>query len=91
MAQYQINVDSPAFASTIFGKFGCGCSQAARGVLNQILQAQVSEQVEADRYERTENPKSVRMDVIHMGCIRELGNHYTKCSAHPWREVRRAL
>ncbi|MDT2238699.1 IS256 family transposase [Paenibacillus larvae] len=36
------------------------CSQAAQSVLNQVLQAQVSEQVEADRYERTENRKAYR-------------------------------
>ncbi|MDT2254568.1 transposase [Paenibacillus larvae] len=63
-----------------------GVAKLLESVLNQVLQAQVSEQVEADRYERTENRKRTGMDRIHMGWHTG-GNHYTKCSAHPWREV----
>ncbi|MDT2255579.1 transposase [Paenibacillus larvae] len=54
--------------------------------MNQVLQAQVSEQVEADRYERTENRKAYRNGSYPLRCIYAV-NHYTKCSAHPWREV----
>ncbi|MDT2257973.1 transposase [Paenibacillus larvae] len=46
---------------------------------NQVLQAQVSEQVEADRYERTENRKAYRNGSYPHGLRYAGGNHYTKC------------
>ncbi|MDT2193733.1 transposase [Paenibacillus larvae] len=64
-----------------------GVAKLLESVLNQVLQAQVSEQVEADRYERTENRKAYRNGSYPHGLHTRSGNHYTKCSAHPWREV----
>ncbi|MDT2306256.1 transposase [Paenibacillus larvae] len=71
MAQYQINVDSQLLHQLLLGNSqDAGVAKPFESVLNQVLQAQVSEQVEADRYERTENRKRTGMDRIHMGCIR---------------------
>ncbi|MDT2260369.1 transposase [Paenibacillus larvae] len=65
-----------------------GVAKLLESVLNQVLQAQVSEQVEADRYERTENRKAYRNGSLSITWAAYAGgNHYTKCSAHPWREV----
>ncbi|MDT2241380.1 transposase [Paenibacillus larvae] len=61
MAQYQINVDSQLLHQLFLGNFqDAGVAKLLESVLNQVLQAQVSEQVEADRYERTENRKAYR-------------------------------
>ncbi|MDT2255183.1 transposase [Paenibacillus larvae] len=58
-----------------------GVAKLLESVLNQVLQAQVSEQVEADRYERTENRKAYRNGSSTWAAYAG-GNHYTKCSAH---------
>ncbi|MDV3433787.1 transposase, partial [Paenibacillus larvae] len=61
MAQYQINVDSQLLHQLFLGNSqDAGVAKLLESVLNQVLQAQVSEQVEADRYERTENRKAYR-------------------------------
>ncbi|MDT2236686.1 transposase [Paenibacillus larvae] len=50
-----------------------GVAKLHESVLNQVLQAQVSEQVEADRYERTENQRTgmdrIRMSTTRVGTI----------------------
>ncbi|MDT2237636.1 transposase [Paenibacillus larvae] len=73
----QINVDSQLLHQLFLGNSqDAGVAKLLESVLNQVLQAQVSEQVEADRYERTgESKKRTGMDVstwLHTG-----GNHYT--------------
>lgn len=61
MAQYQINVDSQLLQQLFLGNSqDAGVAKLLESVLNQVLQAQVSEQVEADRYERTENRQAYR-------------------------------
>ncbi|AHD03997.1 transposase [Paenibacillus larvae subsp. larvae DSM 25430] len=61
MAQYQINVDSQLLHQLFLGNSqDAGVAKLLESVLNQVLQALVSEQVEADRYERTENRKAYR-------------------------------
>ncbi|MDT9723643.1 IS256 family transposase [Xylanibacillus composti] len=61
MAQYQINVDSQLLQQLFLGNSqDAGVAKLLESVLNQVLQAQVSEQVEADRYERTENRQGYR-------------------------------
>jgi len=61
MAHYQINVDSQLLQQLFLGNSqDAGVSKLLESVLNQVLQAQVSEQVEADRYERTENRQAYR-------------------------------
>jgi len=56
MAQYQINVDSQLLHQLFLGNTqDSGVAKLLESVLNQILQAQVTEQLEAQRYERTEN------------------------------------
>ncbi len=61
MAQYQINVDSQLLHQLFLGNSqDAGVAKLLESVLNQVLQAQVTEQVEADRYERTENRQGYR-------------------------------
>ena len=61
MAQYQINVDSQLLHQLFLGNAqDAGVAKLLESVLNQILQAQVTEQVEAERYERTENRQGYR-------------------------------
>ncbi|WP_374717690.1 IS256 family transposase [Neobacillus sp.] len=61
MAQYQINVDSQLLHQLFLGNTqDSGVAKLLESVLNQILQAQVTEQLEAQRYERTENRQRYR-------------------------------
>jgi putative transposase len=61
MAQYQINVDSQLLQQLFLGNSqDSGVAKLLESVLNQVLQAQVTEQVEADRYERTDERKGYR-------------------------------
>ena len=61
MAQYQINVDSELLHQLFLGNTqDSGVAKLLESVLNQILQAQVTEQLEAQRYERTENRQGYR-------------------------------
>lgn len=61
MAQYQINVDSQLLHQLFLGNTqDSGVEKLLESVLNQILQAQVTEQLEAQRYERTENRQGYR-------------------------------
>jgi len=61
MAQYQINVDSQLLHQLFLGNTqDSGVAKLLESVLNQILQAQVTEQLEAQRYERTENRQGYR-------------------------------
>ena len=61
MAQYQINVDSQLLHQLFLGNTqDSGVAKLLESVLNQILQAQVTEQLEAQRYERTENWQGYR-------------------------------
>jgi len=51
MAQYQINVDSQLLHQLFLGNSqDSGVAKLLESILNQVLQAQVTEQVEADRY-----------------------------------------
>lgn len=61
MAQYQINVDSQLLHHLFLGNTqDSGVAKLLESVLNKILQAQVTEQLEAQRYERTENRQGYR-------------------------------
>ena len=61
MAQYQINVDSQLLHQLFLGNTqDSGVAKLLESVLNQILQAQVTEQLEAQLYERTENRQGYR-------------------------------
>lgn len=61
MAQYQISVDSQLLHQLFLGNSqDAGVAKLLESVLNQVLQAQVTEQVEADRYERTERRQGYR-------------------------------
>ncbi|GIO70442.1 IS256 family transposase [Paenibacillus cookii] len=61
MAQYQISVDSQLLHQLFLGNTqDSGVAKLLESVLNQILQAQVTEQLEAQRYERTENRQGYR-------------------------------
>ncbi|MDT2240854.1 transposase [Paenibacillus larvae] len=54
--------------------------------MNQVLQAQVSEQVEADRYERTENRKAYRNGSYPHGLYTRVGTTLS-VPRILWREV----
>lgn len=55
MAQYQINVDSTILHQLLIGEGrDAGVAKLLESVLNQVLQAQVTEQLDAERYERVE-------------------------------------
>jgi putative transposase len=61
MAHYQISVDSQLLQQLFLGNSqDSGVAKLLESVLNQVLQAQVTEQVEADRYERTDERKGYR-------------------------------
>ena len=61
MAQYQITVDSQLLQQLFLGNSqDSGVAKLLESVLNQILQAQVTEQVDAERYERTDHRKGYR-------------------------------
>lgn len=58
MTQYQINLDSEVLHGLFFQSEGV--SRLLEQVLNQVLQAQASEQLQASPYERTEERKGYR-------------------------------
>lgn len=61
MAQYQITLDSATLHQLFFGGAGeSGMKTLLETVLNQILQAQASEQVAAQPYERSDNRQDCR-------------------------------
>ncbi len=61
MAQYQITVDSEILHQLFLGDAKeSGVNKLLESVLNQVLKAQVTEQIRADHYERTEDRKAYR-------------------------------
>lgn len=61
MAQYQIIVDSTILHQLFIGdQKDSGVAKLLESVLNQVLQAQVTEQLDAERYERSEGRKGYR-------------------------------
>jgi transposase-like protein len=61
MAQYQITVDQELLHRLFLGNNkDAGVSALLESVLNQILQAQATEQLQAEPYERTDKRKGYR-------------------------------
>lgn len=61
MAQYQISVDSKLLQQVFLGNSqDAGVAALLESVLNQVLQAQASEQLAAEPYERTEDRQGYR-------------------------------
>ena len=61
MAQYQITIDQELIHRLFLGNNkDSGVSALLESVLNQILQAQASEQLQAEPYERTDKRKGYR-------------------------------
>jgi putative transposase len=61
MAQYQITVDSEILQQLFLGDSKeSGVNSLLESVLNQVLKAQVTEQISADHYQRTEDRKAYR-------------------------------
>ncbi len=61
MAQYQITVDQDLLHRLFLGNNkDAGVSALLESVLNQVLQAQATEQLQAEPYERTEERKGYR-------------------------------
>lgn len=62
MAQYKINVDSEILHQLFLGNSqDSGVAALLESVLNQILQAQASEQLGAELYERTDERQCYQM------------------------------
>ena len=60
MAQYQITLDSKLFHQLFLGDRDEAVAQLLESILNQVLQAQATEQLQAKNYERTEDRKDYR-------------------------------
>lgn len=61
MAQYQITVDSEILQQLFLGDSKeSGVNKLLESVLNQVLKAQVTEQISAEHYQRTEDRKAYR-------------------------------
>lgn len=60
MAQYQITLDSKLFHQLFLGDRDEAVAQLLESILNQVLQAQATEQLQAKNYERTEERKDYR-------------------------------
>lgn len=61
MAQYQITLDSEILQQLFLGDSKeAGVNKLLESVLNQVLKAQVSEQIKAEHYERTDERKAYR-------------------------------
>jgi len=61
MAQYQITVDSEILQQLFLGDSKeSGVNSLLESVLNQVLKAQVTEQINAEHYQRTEDRKAYR-------------------------------
>lgn len=61
MAQYKITLDSEILQQLFLGNSKeSGVNKLLESVLNQVLKAQVTEQIGAENYERTENRKAYR-------------------------------
>ncbi len=61
MAQYKITVDQELLHQLFLrNSKEAGVAKLLKSVLNQVLQAQVTEQVAAEPYERTEDRRAYR-------------------------------
>lgn len=61
MAQYQITLDSEILHQLFIGNAkDSGVNKLLESVLNQVLKAQVTEQINAENYERTDDRKAYR-------------------------------
>jgi len=60
MAQYNVTIDSELLHKFLSDSKESGVSKLLESVLNQILQAQATEQLRAKAYERTEDRQGYR-------------------------------
>lgn len=75
MAQYQINVDSKLLHQLFLGNAqDAGVSALLESVLNQVLEAQVAEQLGAEKYERTEDRRGYRNGTYPRTLTTRVGN-----------------
>ena len=105
MAQYQITVDQELLQQLFLGHSkDAGVAKLLESVLNQILQAQVTEQVAAERYERTDARQGYRNGSyphqlttrvgtitlrVQWGVHTESGPDYRRALWHPFFQVHR--
>lgn len=75
MAQYQITVDSEILQQLFLGKLhDAGVTALLESVLNQILQAEATEQLGAEPYERTEERNGYRNGTYPLQLTTRVGN-----------------
>jgi putative transposase len=75
MAQYQITVDSDLLHQLFLkNSQDAGVASLLEAVLNQVLQAQATEQLNAEPYERTENRQGYR-NGTYPHLTTRVGNH----------------
>jgi len=65
MAQYNVTIDSDLLHEFLSDSKESGVSKLLKSVLNQILQAQATEQLRAKAYERTDEGLGYRNDTYH--------------------------
>ena len=75
MAQYQITVDQEILQQLFLGNSkDASVAKLLESVLNQVLKAQVSEQVAADHYERTDDRQGYRNGTYPRSLTTRVGN-----------------
>src|SRR5690606_12233113 len=75
MAQYKIIVNQELLHQLFIGTDrDAGVAQLLETVLNQVLQAQATEQLAADAYERTEGRKGYRNGSYDRGLVTRAGS-----------------
>jgi len=88
MAQYQITVDSQLLHQLFLGNTqDAGVAKLLESVLNQVLQAQATEQLRAEPYERTEERKGYRNGTYPHQLTTRVGNHYASRPPDSRQEV----
>ena len=83
MAQYRITVDSQLLHQLFLGHSqDSGVAKLLESILNQVLQAQVTEQLEAERYERTETGSRRQRLEQSPAVPHPVSVHHDRCPVH---------
>jgi hypothetical protein len=87
VAQYQITLDSEILQQLFLSDSKeSGVNKLLESVLNQVLKAQVTEQISAEHYQRTDDRKSVSQWQLPTPADYQSRNHYPACAeAQGWQ------
>lgn len=91
MAQYQITVDSQLLQQLFLGNSkDSGVAKLLESVLNQVLQAQATEQLSAEPYERTDERQGLSERYISPSTDNADGNDHPSGASNPkWKVLDR--